>query len=57
MILNINDKQALILKSLLEEEIQFLETEAIPDTPLSSDKKELQEDLDNCKNILKQLNN
>ncbi len=55
MQLNLNDKQVVILKSLLENEIDYLEKEAIPGETNEADVKGLKEELANCKDLLKQL--
>ncbi len=53
--INITERQVIVLKSLLIQEIDYLENEAIPGA-LSRDKKDLQVDLDACKDLLEQLN-
>ena len=53
--INLNEQQVVVLKSLLEDEIEFLSEEAIPSVS-GEDKESLQSELDACKDILKQLN-
>lgn len=55
MKLNLNDKQIVILKSLLSTEIDYLEKEAIPGETNEVDVKGLKEELTNYKDLLKQL--
>ena len=55
MQLNLNDKQVVILKSLLSTEIDYLEKEAIPGETNEADVNGLKEELANCKDLLKQL--
>jgi len=55
MTIKLNDKQVLILKSLLGTEIEYLEMEAIPAETNEADVKSLKEELTNCKDILNQL--
>lgn len=53
--INLNEKQVVVLKSLLEDEIEYLSEEAIPSVS-GEDKESLQSELDACNKILKQLN-
>lgn len=53
--MNLTERQVIVLKSLLIQEIDYLENEAIPSSS-SRDKKDLQGDLDACKDLLEQLN-
>lgn len=53
--LNLTERQVIVLKSLLIQETDYLENEAIPGAS-SQDKKDLQVDLDACKDLLEQLN-
>ena len=55
MNLNLNDKQVLILKGLLDSEIEYLEKKAIPHETNEADVKGLKEELANCKELLNQL--
>ena len=55
MNLNLNDKQVLILKGLLDSEIEYLEKKAIPHETNEADVKRLKEELANCKELLNQL--
>ena len=55
MDLKLNDKQVVILKGLLDSEIEYLEKEAIPDETNDADVKGLKEELANCKELLNQL--
>ena len=55
MNLNLNDKQVVILKGLLDSEIEYLEKEAIPNETNEADVKGLKEELSNCKELLNQL--
>lgn len=56
MLLKLNDKQIVILKSLLDTEIKYLEKEAISGETNETDVKELKEELAECKDLLFQLN-
>ena len=53
MTLNLDDKQVVILKSLLSTEIEYLE-ETIKEES-GEDKKDLIEELNSCKDLLNQL--
>lgn len=53
--LNLTERQVIVLKSLLIQEIDYLENDAIPDAS-SQDKKDLQGDLETCKDLMEQLN-
>ena len=53
MTLNLNEKQVVILKSLLSTEIEYLE-ETIKEES-GEDKKGLIEELNSCKDLLNQL--
>ena len=55
MTLNLNDKQVVILKSLLVTEIDYLEKEAIPAETNEADVKGLKEELAECKGLLRHL--
>ena len=55
MNLKLNDKQVVILKGLLDSEIEYLEKEAIPNETNEADVKGLKEELANCKELLNQL--
>ena len=52
---NLTERQVIVLKSLLIQEIDYLENNAIPDA-LEQDKKDLQDDLEACKDLMEQLN-
>ena len=52
--LNLTERQIIVLKSLLIQEIDYLENDAIPNAS-SQDKKDLQGDLEACKDLLVQL--
>ena len=52
---NLTEKQVVVLKSLLVNELEDLEDE-IATAELGQDKKALQEELDACKDLLEQLN-
>ena len=52
----INSNQMMILKSLLEEEIRYLTDDAIPNASLEEDVIDLNNELNDCKDILKQIN-
>ncbi len=56
MTLNLNEKQVVILKSLLKTEIEYLEKEAISSDTSDIDVQGLKEELINCKDLLSQLN-
>jgi len=53
--LNLTERQVIVLKSLLVQEIDYLENDAIPDA-IEQDKKDLQGELEACKDLLEQLN-
>lgn len=53
--INLAERQIIVLKSLLIQEIDYLKDEAIPNAS-SLDKKDLQGDLEACKDLLEQLN-
>ena len=53
--LNLTERQVIVLKSLLIQEIDYLENETIPGA-LEQDKKDLQGDLEACKDLMEQLN-
>ena len=53
--LNLTERQVIVLKSLLIQEIDYLKDDAIPDAS-SQDKKDLQGDLEACMDLLEQLN-
>lgn len=53
--LNLTERQVIVLKSLLIQEIDYLENDAKPDAS-SQDKKDLQGDLEACKDLMEQLN-
>lgn len=53
--INLNEKEVIILKSLLSEEISYLSDEAISEAN-EEDKKGLMAELEACKDILEQLN-
>ncbi len=53
--LNLTERQVIVLKSLLIQEIDYLENDVIPGAS-SQDKKDLQGDLEACKDLLEQLN-
>lgn len=53
--IDLNEKEVIILKSLLSEEISYLSDEAISETN-EEDKKGLMAELEACKGILEQLN-
>ena len=53
--INLTERQVIVLKSLLIQEIDYLENDAIPDA-LPQDKKDLQGDLEACKDLMEQLN-
>ncbi len=53
--LNLTERQVIVLKSLLVQEIDYLKNEAIPNAS-SQDKKDLQGELEACKDLLEQLN-
>lgn len=53
-IINLNEKEVIILKSLLSEEISYLSDEAISEAN-EEDKKGLMAELEACKDILEQL--
>ena len=53
--LNLTERQVIVLKSLLIQEIDYLENDAIPDA-LEQDKNDLQDDLEACKDLMEQLN-
>ncbi|MCR5349691.1 MAG: hypothetical protein K6E20_01725 [Acholeplasmatales bacterium] len=53
--INLTERQVIVLKSLLVQEIDYLENEAIPDA-IEQDKKDLQGELEACKDLLEQLN-
>ena len=52
--INITDKQVIVLKSLLQQEIDYLKNEAIPEAS-GEDKKDFEEELNACKDLLNQL--
>lgn len=54
--INLTERQVIVLKSLLVQEIDYLEKEAIPDA-LDHDKKGLSLELEECKDLIEQLNN
>ena len=54
--LNLTERQIIVLKSLLIQEIDYLKDDAIPNAS-SQDKKDLQGDLEACKDLMEQLNN
>lgn len=54
--INLTKRQVIVLKSLLVQEIDYLEKEAIPDA-LDHDKKGLSLELEACKDLIEQLNN
>jgi len=56
MQLTINSNQMMILKSLLEEEIRYLTDDAIPNASLEEDVIDLNSELNDCKDIMNQLN-
>lgn len=51
----LTEKQIVVLKSLLIQEIDYLENDAIPDAALE-DKEGLSLELSACKDLMKQLN-
>ena len=53
--IKLTERQVIVLKSLLIQEIDYLENDAIPDA-LEQDKKDLQDDLEACKDLMEQLN-
>lgn len=53
--ISLNEKEVIILKSLLSEEISYLSDEAISEAN-EEDKKGLMAELEACKDILEQLN-
>ena len=55
MIIEINEKQAIILKSLLSEEIRYLSEEAIPEAESEADIKGLKNELAECNNLYSKL--
>ena len=54
MKIEISESQVLVLKSLLIQEIDYLES-SIKDTLNNDDKKGLQAELDACKDLLEQI--
>lgn len=52
--INLNDTQVVVLESLLIQEIDYLNQEAIPEAE-GEDKKALKEELKACKDLLKQI--
>lgn len=56
MLLKLNDKQVVILKSLLDTEIEYLEKKAIVTENNEADVNELKEEFFECKDLLCQLN-
>ncbi len=52
--INLNEEEIVVLKSLLIQEIDYLNDEAIPSSS-GEEKKELKEELKACNNILEQL--
>lgn len=52
---NLTEKQVLVLKSLLVNELEDLKDEIVT-AELGQDKKALQEELEACKDLLEQLN-
>lgn len=54
--INLSERQAIVLKSLLVQEIEYLEKKAIPDA-LDQDKKGLTLELEACKDLIEQLSN
>ncbi len=52
--ITLNDKQVIVLESLLQQEIEFLSNEAIPEAS-GEDKKEFEEELKACKDLLNQI--
>lgn len=55
MIIEINEKQALILKSLLTEEIRYLKEEAIPEATLKADAEGLNNELSECNDLYNKI--
>lgn len=53
--IKLNDKQVIILKSLLIQEIDYLENDAIPQTEKIVDKNSLEDELKNCKELLEKI--
>ncbi len=53
--IKLNDKQVIILKSLLIQEIDYLENDAIPKTEEILDKNSLEDELKNCKELLEKI--
>ena len=53
--INLTEKQVVVLKSLLENEVEDLKDE-IKTSELEQDKEALKEELEACKNLLEQLN-
>jgi len=53
--IKLNDKQVIILKSLLIQEIDYLENDAIPKTEEIVDKNSLEDELKNCKELLEKI--
>ena len=54
--IELTDKQIIVLKSLLLQEIDYLENEAIPEA-IGHDKRSLKTELSACIDLMKQLNN
>ena len=52
---NLTEKQVVVLKSLLVNELEDLKDEIVT-AELEQDKKALQEELEDCKDLLEQLN-
>ncbi len=52
--INLTEKQTIVLKSLLAQEIDYLENEAIPDAE-GQDKKDLTSELKECKDLFEQI--
>lgn len=53
--IKLNDRQVIILKSLLIQEIDYLENDAIPKTEEILDKNSLEDELKNCKELLEKI--
>ncbi len=53
--INLNEKEVIILRSLLDAEIEYLENSIKEETD-NDDKNELSKELESCKNILTKLN-
>ena len=54
--IELTDKQIIVLKSLLLQEINYLENEAIPEAK-GHDIRSLRTELSACNDLMKQLNN